>query len=451
MVSEGGDDWVVLASPSTAAPIGRVPTPRAVVARMVAAAAVVSLVIGALAFVVSNRLAESDTLSEGVRITDILAGEIGGKLTPALFAGSPDAVSALDAGVLPAMNRYGIRRIKVFDGAGLVLYSDEHRLIGQTFPLADIELAALASRTPLAEISTPGGAENQYEKVPGQLIEVRQAMAAPDGRTALLEMYLDYGIVGERATSMWRAFLVLLVGSLALLTLLIVPVAFQLLRRIAEGTRHREELLRRAVEASDMERRRIAGSLHDGPVQELVGNTLVLSTTAERLARSGQADAAASVGNAAAAVRKSVGSLRTLLVDLYPASLDEQGLKGALDDLLSPLASRGIATTLVVDEEALDATDRRLAYRVAHECLENVGRHSRATAVRVRVRRTHDGWLLDVRDNGRGFDPAATLDQPEPGHFGLRILADLAAEASSQLRVSSGPDGTTWELRKGTS
>ena len=62
---------------------------------------------------------------------------------------------------------------------------------------------------------------------------------------------------------MWRAFLVLLVGSLALLTAMVIPVAFQLLRRIGEGTRQREALLRNALEASDLERRRIAASLHD--------------------------------------------------------------------------------------------------------------------------------------------------------------------------------------------
>ena len=113
------------------------------------------------------------------------------------------------------------------------------------------------------------------------MIEVRQGLVGASGR-ALLEVYLDYNIVGERARAMWRAFLVLLVGGLALLTAMVIPVEFQMLRRIDKGTAQREALLRNAVEASDLERRRIAASLHDGPVQELVDTTLALSRESER-------------------------------------------------------------------------------------------------------------------------------------------------------------------------
>ena len=325
-----GEEWVSLASPAAPAARGRIPSTRAVVGRLFASTAVVALLIGAIAFFVSNRLAERDTLDEGVRISAILANEVRPRLGPALDAADPAALGALDAGLRPASSQFGVLRIKVFDASGRVLYSDEPRLIGQRFTWSQVERTALAGSEALAAITEPEGAENQYEQFTGRLVEVRRSLVTDAGARHLLEVYLDYDLVSQRARAMWGAFLALLIGSLTLLTVLVIPVAQQLRRRIAEGGEQRELLLRRAVEASELERRRIAASLHDGPVQELVGNTLVLARTADRLAQAGQAEASAAVLDAAAAVRRTVGSLRTLLVDLYPSSLDEQGLAAAL-------------------------------------------------------------------------------------------------------------------------
>lgn len=429
--------------------MGRVPSPRAVVVRLVAAAALVSLVIGALAFYVSNRLAEQDTIEEGLRITGTLASEITPRLSERLFAGEANAVADLDTAVLTVMSHNGVRRIKVFDDSGRVLYSDEHRLIGQSFALAEIEQAAFNAPAASAQISSPNGAENEFEAVPGLLIEVRQPLVGWQQRRAMLEVYLDYAIVGQRGAQLWHAFVLLLTASLALMTLLVIPVAFQLLRRIAEGNRQRQELLQRAVAASDAERRRIAGSLHDGPVQELVGSTLALGATAAELLQSGQADAAAAVSGAASASRRTVGTLRTLLVDLYPASLDEIALGAALEDLLGPLRARGLATSVDLQDPALAPSERRLIHRVTQECLRNVSQHSGATAVGVSLRPDVAGWRLRITDNGHGFDVAKTLATPTPGHYGLRVMKDVAAEGGLGLRVASGPDGTAWELWKG--
>ena len=130
---EPAEGWAVLASPDAAVRMGRIPTSRAVVARMVGAAALVSLVIGTIAFFVSNRLAEQDTLLEGIRISDILSGELRPHLTKDLVDGFPASLVDLDSGIRPAMSQYGILRVKVFDAdTHRVLYSDEPRLIGQT-------------------------------------------------------------------------------------------------------------------------------------------------------------------------------------------------------------------------------------------------------------------------------------------------------------------------------
>ena len=93
----------------------------------------------------------------------------------------------------------------------------------------------------------------------------------------------------------------------------------------------------------------------------------------------------------------------------------------------------------------------RLVYRVAHECLLNSQRHAHAGRVDVRLARHPDGQgaaILEVVDNGSGFDAADAVAHPPEGHFGLRVLSDVARDAGVDLRVRSARGvGTHWQLR----
>jgi signal transduction histidine kinase len=96
----------------------------------------------------------------------------------------------------------------------------------------------------------------------------------------------------------------------------------------------------------------------------------------------------------------------------------------------------------------LGEEDQRLVYRVAHECLLNCMRHAGAARVAVTLTSADDTVLLEVADDGVGFDPAAVLGRPAEGHFGLRVLADVARDGGADLRVASAPGrGTRWQLR----
>ena len=98
------------------------------------------------------------------------------------------------------------------------------------------------------------------------------------------------------------------------------------------------------------------------------------------------------VVQASAAIRSSIKSLRSLLVEIYPANLEEEGLQSAVGDLLNVLAARGISTRLVADLQAdrIDLEASTLAYRVAQEALRNVVSHAAATEVRVTLDVEHD-------------------------------------------------------------
>ncbi len=433
-----------------ALPVVKVPTRPRVVLRLIISTLVVAAVVGTLAFFVASRLAEGQVLSDASRMTASLTETELVPSLPGLVSGDEQTRGDLDHVLDMVMRRDAILRIKLFDSSGTVIYSDEPRLIGQSFTFDTEEREALDSNEPIAVLSAPEGLENAYERVPGQLVEVRQAIRH-DGKVYLAEVYLEYNHIQRRAEETWGAFVWLLLGSMVLHMALIVPLTWQLLRGLDAAAVQREELLMRSVEASAAERRRIAGSLHDGPVQDLVAATLNLSAGARRLERDGHPDAADSVRDAASTTRHAVAALRSLLVELYPPEGDLDTLLGAL---LEPLAAQGIETHLDLppDTDAISTADGLLMARITQESVRNVARHAHAHVVRVSVTQTGAGWQLTVFDNGAGFDPAEALANPAPGHFGLTLLADHAREAGAGLSIRSAPgEGTTIRLyREGT-
>jgi signal transduction histidine kinase len=114
------------------------------------------------------------------------------------------------------------------------------------------------------------------------------------------------------------------------------------------------------------------------------------------------------------------------------------------------LEARSIATHLLLDEDAaarLPADEQQLVFRITRECLRNAARHADAHNVGIRLFRGEHLTALEVDDDGKGFDPAAVLGNPAEGHFGLRILTDIAANAGAELLLATAPGaGCRWRL-----
>jgi signal transduction histidine kinase len=160
---------------------------------------------------------------------------------------------------------------------------------------------------------------------------------------------------------------------------------------------------------------------------------------------------AAEVSAAAKTVRTSVGGLRSLLADIYPPSLSTMGLEAALQDLVASSRSRGLDVRLdcrYAHGKDLTKERERLLFRIVQECLNNAVRHSAATRVDVKVAEDDGALVLDVVDDGRGFDADTLIRSPKERHFGLRLMADAARQGDADLRVASAPGGGThWQLR----
>ena len=417
----------------------------------VVAGALAVLVAVALAGVVaSRRLAEAEAVNDAAKTANLMADAVAQPaLTEGLLSSTPAAVAAMDQVVRAHVLGSSIVRVKIWDPTGRILYSDAADLIGERFPLGAEEQDVLTNPQTRADVSDLTAPENRLERGRGKLLEVYRPIWTPAGKPVLFETYAPYDEVTARTGQLWRGFAGVTLTSLLLLVVLLMPILWRLLNRLKRSQAQREALLQRAVEASTEERRRIAGALHDGVVQDLAATSFAVAGAAERAMSLGQPGLADEVRSAADTVRASIGGLRSLLLDIYPPSLATAGLEAALTDLVSTLRARGTAVLLEIGQDTgLDAAGERLVYRVAQECLNNIARHASATNVEVRLERLERNAVLSINDNGVGFDAPDLLAHPKQGHFGLRVLGDVVADAGGELLLASAPGGGThWQLR----
>ena len=414
------------------------------VARFAITGLVAFVFVAAFTAFASRRVGTEQAIEEARRVAYVSSvGLIGPALSDDLLTLDVEALDRVDAVVRESVLRGSLVRVKVWSQDGTIVYSDEPRLIGEQFALGDDEQAIFTSGEQGAEVSDLSKPENRYE-TESKLLEVYSLTETPSGTPLLFEAYFRYSGVTDVGRHLWAQFAPITIGALIVLELIQIPLAWSMARRLQSSQRERERLLRHALEASDAERRRIASDLHDGVVQELTGVSLTLAAQG----RSDSIEPRQAL-HASAAIRASIKSLRSLLVEIYPPNLQEEGLQSAIGDLLSGLEARGIATRLDADmgETAVDVEASALVYRVTQEALRNVVSHAAATQVRVTLR-VGDGWIrLIIDDDGRGFT-SGTLDaRAAEGHVGLRSLAGLVADLAGTFDVRSEPgEGTRVEV-----
>jgi signal transduction histidine kinase len=410
------------------------------VLQFVVTGTVVVLLLGFAAVELLRHTGTSEAIRDAKQITR-LAGEgiVGPNVTRGLERGDPRAIAAMDRVVRGRVLSDSVVRVKLWNGDGRIVYSDEHRLIGLTLPLKADELAALRQGSTEAEVSDLSRPENRFERPHKKLLEVYLGVRAPGGERLLFESYQRFSSISASGQRLWERFLPALIGALVLLELAQIPLALSLARRLRRGQREREALLRRALDASATERRRIAGDLHDGAVQNLAGVSYELAAAAGELPEGSSTRSAVERG--AGQARRTVRELRTLLVDIYPPVLRRSGLRAALSDLLNGISAGGLEGRLDVQPDLqLPPEVEELMFRTAQEALRNVLRHADARQVAIKVEVRGRRALLEVSDDGRGFKPA---EQQANGHFGLQMMDDIVRDAGGEFQIASAPgEGT---------
>lgn len=206
----------------------------------------------------------------------------------------------------------------------------------------------------------------------------------------------------------------------------------------------RRELLGHIVRAQEDERARIARELHDETAQYLSALSLELGALRSKLKRT---DTTLMVDHLQDIARQIAQGLYHLMHDLRPAHLDELGLVPALNFLFSQdCIPKGLDITFNIngDPKRLDPLIETVLFRVAQESLYNVSRHSGANQAKVDLRYDCDNVVLQVSDQGRGFDPTENFHPPRGwGLAGMRERVESVA-GEFNLRSAQG-QGTTVE------
>lgn len=192
------------------------------------------------------------------------------------------------------------------------------------------------------------------------------------------------------------------------------------------------------------ERNRIARDMHDSVTQTLFSASLIAEVL-PRLVQRQPDESMRRLEELRQLTRGALAEMRTLLLELRPATLMEVSIEELLRQLTE--AARGRARIPIEVQifgcGELPPAVKVAYYYVAQEALNNVAKHARASEVQVTLRCEHDGSILEIQDDGQGFD--ATRVTPE--HLGLAIMRERAESIGAALAIESAHgEGTTISL-----
>jgi signal transduction histidine kinase len=196
------------------------------------------------------------------------------------------------------------------------------------------------------------------------------------------------------------------------------------------------------------ERRRLAAEIHDTIAQGLTGIIAQLQVVANA---PDLTTARTHLERASTLARHSLGEARRSVQNLAPIALENDGLPEALKNTVvewgERTAVRAEFTVTGTTEQLHDEVSATLL-RIAQEALSNAARHARATRVGVTLSFMGDEVILDIRDDGQGFDPLALPDRTRTGGFGLDGMRARAERIAGSLTVESEPGhGTALSAR----
>jgi two-component system, NarL family, sensor kinase len=434
-----------------------------VVARALAQHAVVSVlalvVVGATAAIICVRVVQSQALRQAEGGGRVVATQVVAPLvTQGLYDGDPAAQLALDDRVRIRKAGSTIQRIKVWTPDGLILYCDDARQIGQRYPLEPEDRAVLESGGVDSDVSDLSKSENALDRPFGESLEVYVGARDTDGRPILVETYFTAERLKADEGALIRRIIPVVLAALLVLGLLLVPLAYSLARRVARYERERQAMIRLAVEASSAERRRVAGELHDGVIQDLAGVGYALTALDAQIAGLGGASAGSQSGPPIGPLRATLRTAQRLVHDDVLALRELTGMQYAADSgaadpaaalkvIAEGVREEGTPVEMIAGElPTLPAAHRAALIRVGREALRNAAKHAPGSNVVLELALEGDNAVVTVSDDGPGFDPSIALG-PVDGHIGLALLTDAAEGVGGRLDLKSRPGrGTTVRL-----
>ncbi len=200
----------------------------------------------------------------------------------------------------------------------------------------------------------------------------------------------------------------------------------------------------RIVEAQEAERARLAQEIHDGPAQAL-SNAIFQVEYIERVMDGDPRMARTELRLMRELLRRELGDVRTYISQLRPPLLDELGLDGSITDAaetMAALAGTTVETDLRAPDDRLGEAQQTVVLRVVQEALQNVRKHARSTRTTIATRLDDGRWVVEVKDDGLGFDVGAVASRGRR-NFGLQFMRERAELIGAALEVSSRPEAGT--------
>jgi two-component system NarL family sensor kinase len=189
----------------------------------------------------------------------------------------------------------------------------------------------------------------------------------------------------------------------------------------------------------DLERRRLARDLHDGPAQIMTGIALLVGQLSESETNPSRKER---LMEALDLAEQCARDLRSISYGLHPPLLDELGLEGAVRAFANGFQQRtGIALDLNVEKglRRFGSELEMAVFRILQEALSNVHRHSGSPAVTIVLEHDEKTLHLRVRDYGRGFAPGSNSGS---GGLGLHSMRERARYLGGDVRIVSTAAGT---------
>jgi two-component system sensor histidine kinase UhpB len=238
------------------------------------------------------------------------------------------------------------------------------------------------------------------------------------------------------------SWLVESVVDCVLLTIVVAPVLWwTVVRPLQQAIRIRTRFLTELFSSIEAEQRRVAHELHDSVGQSL---TLLLSGLRTLGEDPKQPDLPQRLQQFQELGQLALRDIRQITLGLRPSLLDDFGLAPAIE-LLAERVQETIQLELTVDVAAIAGKRfseelETAVFRIVQEALNNVVKHAAAQRASVRVQFDGNQIVVEVRDNGRGFDQTRLADMPPGlGHLGLLGMRERATLLGGSLACDSHP------------
>jgi signal transduction histidine kinase len=219
-------------------------------------------------------------------------------------------------------------------------------------------------------------------------------------------------------------------------------------RAIRESERDLHLLSARLLSAEENERKRIAQELHDGIGQSLSALKFGVENVLHQLRGGAKENAERYLGTFIPLIQNTIEEVRAIVMDLRPSILDDLGILPTIHwfcrEFQTIHPSIQITEEISLEEGDVPENLKTTIYRILQEGLNNISKHSGADAVRVSLGKRDGRITLEIRDNGKGFDPGAVKSAEGPRRgFGLSSMRERAELAGGMFLVESEPLGGT--------